>query len=90
MSDPGPLTDADSAASRNALIANRKCRVLIVMIMVLDKDRLGDEHIPFYVNVIVGGYDTIEAYGAIVIKHDQGFSTIYLSGIEPYVRSQRY
>jgi|ERR1700722_1987506 len=84
MADPTSFADADSATLRDTLIDNWLRDVLIRVIVILNQDRLGDEHITFQVDSILRGYDTIGAYVATVIKQDRGIARAAIIGdIEP-------
>jgi hypothetical protein len=84
MGDPGSLANSDSAAFRNALLDDRHIDIFILVIVVHNQDRLGDEHVVFNVNLVLGGYNAVGADGAIVLNYDRGLTFGILVGdIEP-------
>lgn len=91
MSDPTSLANSDSAALCNTLIDNRRVDIFVRVIVVHNQDVLGDKHIAFDVDQVLGRYDAIGAYGAVVLNHNQGLPFgVVGGGIEPRAPSQRY
>ncbi|MGB7727495.1 MAG: hypothetical protein WBL50_05650 [Candidatus Acidiferrum sp.] len=89
MGDPASLANSDSSALRYTLLDNRYRDVFVRVIVVYDQDRLGDEHVTFDVNLVLGRNDAISANGAIVLNHNHRLTGGDVGGwVKPCALSQ--
>jgi len=78
------LANADGTALGNALLYDWYFNIFVRVIVVHNQHRLGDEHIPLYVDAVLGGDNAVSAEGAIVLNYNHGLTCGVLGGdVEP-------
>lgn len=84
MGNPTSCANSDSAAFRYALLDNRYRNIFVCVIVVYDQDRLGNEHIALYIDLVFGRNNAVGAYVAVFLNYNRGIPCAVLVGdVEP-------